>query len=334
MRNLLLTFWTVGSALFPLVAITLAHSSPMQRGSTAAQCPTGTIVDYPQCRETDRRPGDSSDDCDVHKDRPIGIYLGPSQLTSSYFDAWDTPIPLAKVSASQAWRSHALRVAKEGPPSCDPADSKYKYPDPEYGDCAEALPAFLDSMHRVVDASTAQLGYRPKIGFVVVPRSVRLSAAQRAFNLTNPDTLGVAWAEDGHENWRYEYDYYPEDIFADDDNYVLLALLELGEDNVMAASKTSEQMVQRPLGGGTTSSRVQRLSSGISDFMERTRFPLQKEMLKAVVVTGDASDMDSIWRAVHDALFFVDSWRFKTLNNSPGFVLSLGAAAEYDEIYT
>jgi hypothetical protein len=111
-------------------------------------------------------------------------------------------------------------------------------------------------MHRVVDASTAQLGYRPKIGFVVVPHNMssyvymfdgimhevfdcnhpnaqrgdfirydfidRRSAAQRAFNLTNPDTLGVAWAEDGHENWRYEYDYYPEDIFADDANYVIL----------------------------------------------------------------------------------------------------------------
>ena len=61
--------------------------------------------------------------------------------------------------------------------------------------------------------------------------------------------------------------------------------------------------------------------------MNRTTFPLQKEMLRAVTVTGGASDMDSIWQAANDTLPFVKNWRFKTLHD-PAFVPSLGAAAE------
>jgi hypothetical protein len=44
------------------------------------------------------------------------------------------------------------------------------------------------------------------------------------------------------------------------------------------------------------------------------------------VVTGGATDMVSIQKALRDTLPSVDSWRFKTLED-PAFVLSLGAAA-------
>ncbi len=115
-------------------------------------------------------------------------------------------------------------------------------------------------MHRIADASAAQLGRQPKFGFVVLPANMSTykgmfddfmhevfsfehpqaqrgdyieydivdhrTAAKRAFNLTNPDTLGAPWAKHGREVWDHWHDMDPDLIFADEDNYILLVNFE------------------------------------------------------------------------------------------------------------
>ncbi len=247
------------------------------------------------------------------------------------------------------------------------------WPDYEHPNCAGALPAFLESMERIVNASAAHLGreYPLKIGIVVLPANMthykhyfassmlevfsfepayiphdwatahhiieHTEAAQRAFNLTNPDTLGAPWAAYGHEVWEYAYDMYPDQIFADEDNYILLAnfepdFLELAYicvdfcEEIRSRPEAILELGQRALANETHSNQVQRLSYGIDAFMERTKFPSQKKKLRAVAVTGGASDMESLHEALREALPFLESWRFKTLDDS-AFALSLGAAA-------
>ncbi len=62
--------------------------------------------------------------------------------------------------------------------------------------------------------------------------------------------------------------------------------------------------------------------------MGRTSLPPQKEMLRPAVVTGDASDSDSIWEAVHDALPFVGGGRFKRVTGDTAFALNFGVVTE------
>ncbi len=163
----------------------------------------------------------------------------------------------------------------------------------------------------------------------------------------------VPLGEDGHEEWERYADFYPELLFADDDNYVLLvnyesdyleltyvcvigrtacggmpyrptAIPELGEARLVAYQNFLRCTGPAP---GTLSRRAQKLSSGISSFIERTIFPLQKEMLRAVIVTGGASDMDSIWQAANDALPLSKTGGLRRWMTQPS-CLSLGAAAE------
>ena len=231
-------------------------------------------------------------------------------------------------------------------------------------------------MESIVKASAAHLGraYPLKIGIVVLPANMthfkhlfadsmlevfsfepsyilhpgatthhmieHTEAAQVAFNLTNPDTLGAPGAEHGREVWEYAYDRDYDLIFADEDNYILLANFEpdfleltyicvdyLNCEEIRSGPEAILELGQHALANETHSNQVQRLSSEIDAFMERTKFPSQKEKLRAVVVTGGASGMESLDEALRDALPFLESWRFKTLDDS-AFVLSLGAAAK------
>jgi hypothetical protein len=177
-------------------------------------------------------------------------------------------------------------------------------------------------------------------------------AAQYAYNLTNPDALGAPWAPNGRIIWEAFGENG--EIFAEDDNWILhvnfehgflelqcvcvwhgcndvpsvkTAILELGEDELWGHDERSGILE----GEGET--RIQRLSSAISGFVEQNSFPKHHELLRAVVLTGGASPvaLDTLRTALFDALPFVEEeWRFMT-NVDPAFVPSLGAALRIRE---
>jgi hypothetical protein len=180
-------------------------------------------------------------------------------------------------------------------------------------------------------------------------------AAILPYNLTNPDTLGASWSPKGRSIWEFHGESRIEDIFADWDNYILLANLEadfleltyvciqlacdyvpdikaafpdLGEKNLLNLDDTLHQEILFPL-KAEIARPVKLLSRSIASFVSNTGFPRQHELLRAVVYLGGASEeaFEMLSYALKDALPFLDVWRIKD-SLDPAFVPSIGAALE------
>ena len=178
---------------------------------------------------------------------------------------------------------------------------------------------------------------------------IRLGVATKyAYNLTNPDTLGAPRAPNGRINWEVFGEHG--EIFADDDNWILVVNLEPGflelqcvcgwwicnvpgnksailvlEEDALWPHDEESRITE---GDGRVESRIQRLSSAILGFVDQYAFPKHHELLRVVVLAGGASSvaLDAMRTALFDALPFVEErWRFMT-NVDPAFVPSLGAA--------
>ena len=186
-----------------------------------------------------------------------------------------------------------------------------------------------------------------------------MRAAQYGYGLITPDDLGISWAPDGRKLWDDpEFrEIYHGDIFANPDHYILLANIErdflelspfcvamegfipmkwdlimnLGEDSLHFGQENRPFVdgwpdIRATVNHGLGQAR-KKLAEGISSYMSRNSFPLQRELLAAVIVTGGApkTATDALSLALRDALPHLNNTRFKD-SLDPTAVFSLGAA--------
>jgi hypothetical protein len=176
-------------------------------------------------------------------------------------------------------------------------------------------------------------------------------AAKRVFGLSDAGNLGAHDVPDNEHSYvlvlSFELDYleisyacYVDYGASWCDSEVIRhsspqAFPELGESAIgqAAAAQYSDSwsMPQKPLdpkasSNGSDDDAAETLAAGIAAFMERTSFPGQKENLRAVILTGGASNIELLRRAAHNGLPFLDPSRFKILDPDAAFTPSLGAA--------
>ncbi|KAH8880220.1 hypothetical protein GQ53DRAFT_813457 [Thozetella sp. PMI_491] len=137
------------------------------------------------------------------EDYPVGIYLGPSRLTSAYYTADDEPVMIADVPADEDWHGRALDRILHGQRICwDWVGDR----DEEAGPCEAILSSFLANMKALSKATSDFLGRDFQIGFVVIPNNLEDYTAiidqvmHIAFNFThNPQPDDDLLYYDVHE---------------------------------------------------------------------------------------------------------------------------------------
>lgn len=175
--------------------------------------------------------------CELRKpiDYPLGLYLGPSRLTASYYNEDDQAIStLASVSASPAWRNFTedlVRGHGRWGPDCENSIV-----------CSDAITAlFADAMAAILDASKSALGHAPVIGYVILPKNTSAFAGLFDIEL-HYNFPCYQWARHGdyieydifkptkavHYAYRLPWGRNEDKNNEVEENFVLLANLELG----------------------------------------------------------------------------------------------------------
>ncbi|ERS98317.1 hypothetical protein HMPREF1624_05101 [Sporothrix schenckii ATCC 58251] len=305
--------------------------------------------------------------CELRKptDYPVGLYLGPSRLTASYYNEDDQAVAtLASVPASPAWRNYTEDVVRDR--------GRWGWDCEADMTCSNATATlFADGMAAILDASESALGHAPIIGYVVLPHNT--SELTGLFDMVlHHDFPCYQWARHGdyieydmiRPAQAVQYAYHDQmpwgqsDDTGEEDAFVLLANLEpgflelagvcpkdvdvcrtselaarawpaLGEDALwppaMRSNTTSDDRASPSARFGQA---VRRLADAVAAYVTAAATePECNGHVRGVVVAGAASEqaMAALRIALHDVLPYANDTPFYDTVD-PASVFSLGAA--------